>query len=77
MLAVYGCLAGPLNTRQTMPDVAPPVVPVSLINLSIKNFLAVSEPVNIQLGPFTVLVGKNDVGKSTILKALNLLLAVR
>lgn len=40
----------------------------------ITNFRAISDTVPFYLRPFNVLVGQNDVGKSTILKALDLFL---
>lgn len=49
-------------------------VPVSLVGITIKNFLACSETIEVRIDPFTVLVGRNDVGKSMVLKALNALL---
>ena len=45
--------------------------PVRLVGMTIKNFLACSQPVEIRIDPFTVLVGRNDVGKSMVLRAVN------
>lgn len=42
-----------------------------LTHLAVENFLGVCGEIQITLYPFTVLVGRNDVGKSTILKALD------
>ena len=42
--------------------------------LRIKNFRAISSETTINLNDFNVIVGRNDAGKSTILKALDLLL---
>lgn len=41
-----------------------------ITRLEIENFKAIRERISVPLGPFTVLVGPNDSGKSTILQAL-------
>jgi putative ATP-dependent endonuclease of the OLD family len=43
-----------------------------LCRLEVENFRAYLEPTSIQFGPFTSVIGRNDVGKSTLLLALNL-----
>lgn len=40
--------------------------------VSIKNFRGFNEEVSVSLGDLTVFVGKNDIGKSTILEALDI-----
>ena len=40
----------------------------------ISNFKGIREPISISPALFTCIVGKNDVGKSTILKAIDLFL---
>ena len=40
-------------------------------SVTVANFMRISEPVNIPLGPVTVLVGENGSGKSSILKAIH------
>ena len=44
---------------------------MELIKLKIKNFRSYKEEVSIDLNDLTVIVGKNDIGKSTILEALD------
>ncbi|MCH7412298.1 ATP-binding protein [Belliella sp. R4-6] len=43
-----------------------------LIIIKIKNFRSYQEPIEIPVGDLTTLVGKNDIGKSTILEALDI-----
>lgn len=43
-----------------------------LLALGIENFRSYKEHVSIDVGNFTALIGKNDVGKSTILEALEI-----
>jgi putative ATP-dependent endonuclease of the OLD family len=43
-----------------------------LCRLEVENFRAYLEPTSIQFGPFTSVIGRNDVGKSTLLLALDL-----
>ena len=45
-----------------------------LSHLHINNLYGVSEEVDIPINSFNVMVGRNDVGKSTVLKALDLFL---
>jgi putative ATP-dependent endonuclease of the OLD family len=44
--------------------------PMRLRCLKVDNFRAYSKPTSIRLGPLTSLIGRNDVGKSTLLDAL-------
>lgn len=43
-------------------------------SIKIKNFRGYKDTVGVQLGDLTALVGKNDIGKSTILEALDIFL---
>lgn len=43
-------------------------------SIKIKNFRGYKEEVKIELNDLTVFVGKNDIGKSTILEALDIFL---
>ena len=43
-----------------------------LLALEIENFRSYKERVSVDIGDFTALIGKNDVGKSTILEALEI-----
>lgn len=43
-------------------------------SLKLKNFRGYKEEIEIKFDDLTVLVGKNDVGKSTILEALDIFL---
>lgn len=43
-----------------------------LITIKIKNFRSYQEPIETPVGDMTTLVGKNDIGKSTILEALDI-----
>lgn len=45
---------------------------MKLIKLKLKNFRSYKEEVSIDLNDLTVIVGKNDIGKSTILEALDI-----
>ena len=45
---------------------------MKLKSFTIENFRSYNEPVRIPISEFTVFVGKNDAGKSTILEALDL-----
>ena len=42
-----------------------------LVSVSLKNFRSYKEPIEIEVQELTCLIGKNDVGKSTILEALD------
>ena len=42
--------------------------------LTIENFKGIKNPINIDINQFTCIVGKNDVGKSTLLKAIDVFL---
>ena len=42
-----------------------------LQKIIIENFKGIQEAVSLVINPFNVIVGQNDVGKSTILKALD------
>lgn len=45
---------------------------MKLVGLKISNFRSYKTPVNLSIGDFTAIVGRNDVGKSTILEALDI-----
>ena len=45
---------------------------MKIVSVKIKNFRGYEEEVNIKFDDLTVFVGKNDVGKSTILEALDI-----
>jgi predicted ATP-dependent endonuclease of OLD family len=45
---------------------------VKIISLTISNFRSYKAPITIKFDDLTVLVGKNDIGKSTILEALDI-----
>lgn len=45
---------------------------MKLISIRIENFRAYKEPVTVEIGDFTAFVGKNDIGKSMILEALDI-----
>ena len=47
-----------------------------LVSVSLKNFRSYKEPIEIEVQELTCLIGKNDVGKSTILEALDVFLVV-
>jgi predicted ATPase len=47
-----------------------PVAPVLLTRVALDNFKAASSSGPIDLGPFTVIIGRNGAGKSTLLEAL-------
>ena len=44
---------------------------MKLIKLKIKNFRGYKDEVSVDIDNLTVIVGKNDIGKSTILEALD------
>ena len=44
---------------------------MKLYSLTIKNFRSYREAVTVYFDNFTAFVGKNDIGKSTILEALD------
>lgn len=67
-------------TKKPKPAEAPPPIPVGprprLRSLSIKNFRCIgSAPVTIDLDDIVVLVGPNNVGKSSILKAYEVIMS--
>ena len=45
---------------------------MKIVSVKIKNFRGYEEEENIKFDDLTVFVGKNDVGKSTILEALDI-----
>ncbi len=45
---------------------------MKIVSVKIKNFRGYREEVEIKFDDLTVFVGKNDVGKSTILEALDI-----
>lgn len=45
---------------------------MKIVSVKIKNFRGYGEEVKIKFDDLTVFVGKNDVGKSTILEALDM-----
>ena len=45
---------------------------MKIVSVKIKNFRGYGEEVKIKFDDLTVFVGKNDVGKSTILEALDI-----
>ena len=45
---------------------------MKLVSLKIKNFRSYKDEVSIEIGDLTAIVGKNDIGKSTILEALDI-----
>ncbi|NOQ39216.1 MAG: AAA family ATPase, partial [Anaerolineales bacterium] len=47
---------------------------MKLIQVNIENFLGIEEKTSIDLSQFNVLIGRNDVGKSTVMKALDIFL---
>ncbi len=47
---------------------------MKLIQINIENFLGIEEKTSIDLSQFNVLIGRNDVGKSTVMKALDIFL---
>lgn len=42
--------------------------------ISIENYRAIKDAVSMHVGSFNCIVGKNDAGKSTVLKAINMFL---
>ena len=50
------------------------IIDMHITNLKISNFRGIKDEVNISLSDFACVVGKNDAGKSTILKALDVFL---
>jgi predicted ATP-dependent endonuclease of OLD family len=47
---------------------------MKLVEISIENFYGFEQKASIKACDFNVLVGRNDVGKSSVLKALDLFL---
>lgn len=45
-------------------------------NVVIENFRSYDEPIQIDFQDLNVLIGKNDIGKSTILEALDIFLMI-
>ena len=45
---------------------------MKIVSLTIENFRSYRNPVTISFNDITVLIGKNDIGKSTILEALDI-----
>ncbi|CUW40859.1 conserved protein of unknown function(containing coiled-coil domain133-161; containing P-loop containing nucleoside triphosphate hydrolases,1-383) [Magnetospirillum sp. XM-1] len=45
---------------------------MKLVGLKISNFRSYKTPVNLSINDFTAIVGRNDVGKSTLLEALDI-----
>ena len=43
---------------------------MKLIGLTVENFRCYSVPISVRFGDLTALVGRNDVGKSTLMDAL-------
>ena len=47
---------------------------MKLIKIRLENYRGVKDPVTIACNDFNVIVGRNDAGKSTVLKALDIFL---
>lgn len=45
---------------------------MKIVSLTIENFRSYRNPVTIPFNDLTVLIGKNDIGKSSILEALDI-----
>ena len=45
---------------------------MKITKIKIKNFRSYKDEVEIELGDLTAFVGKNDIGKSTVLEALDI-----
>lgn len=50
---------------------------MKLIEVKIKNFRGYKEETKLELNNLTALLGKNDVGKSTIMEALEIFLTIK
>lgn len=50
---------------------------MKLVSVTLKNFRSYKEPIEIKVQELTCLIGKNDVGKSTVLEALDVFLMMK
>ena len=45
---------------------------MKIVNFTLENFRGYRKPITISFNDLTVLIGKNDIGKSTILEGLDI-----